>query len=279
VAKETGDFGECNAALAELGRDGVPDAVEGDVLGQTSTIARPFKGLPDVLDGLPEIGDYGTCRQGPQVRQEGIADRYARPPLAILPASGRINLMNLASQSTWNVVSSRMALGRAAVSNASSKNIASCGVRAALSNVAASFMDRMRSCASPSGASPTTTWARWLTVGYDTAEYAPDRWNQKAYKTIVHDVAPAEVYGRYPASVEVVADIAATIRALNAGLSVAPARLEQGWYAPVRRSLSTTSRVTSYWQCHSRCRARSTSSGGRSPTMGCSSATSAATRS
>jgi acetolactate synthase-1/2/3 large subunit len=75
-----------------------------------------------------------------------------------------------------------------------------------------------------------------LTVGYDIAEYAPDRWNPKADKTIVHiDVAPAEVYGRYPASVEVVADIAATIRALNAGLSAAPARFEQGWYAPTRQ--------------------------------------------
>jgi hypothetical protein len=28
VAKEAGDFGECDAALARLGRDGVPDAVE-----------------------------------------------------------------------------------------------------------------------------------------------------------------------------------------------------------------------------------------------------------
>jgi acetolactate synthase-1/2/3 large subunit len=75
-----------------------------------------------------------------------------------------------------------------------------------------------------------------LTVGYDIAEYAPDRWNPKADKTIVHiDVAPAEVYGRYPASVEVVADIAATVRALNAGLSAAPARFEQGWYAPMRQ--------------------------------------------
>jgi acetolactate synthase-1/2/3 large subunit len=75
-----------------------------------------------------------------------------------------------------------------------------------------------------------------LAVGYDIAEYAPDRWNPKADKTIVHiDVAPAEVYGRYPAAIEVVGDITATIRALNASLSAAPARLERGWYAPMRQ--------------------------------------------
>jgi len=77
-----------------------------------------------------------------------------------------------------------------------------------------------------------------LTVGYDIAEYAPDRWNPKSDKTIVHiDVAPAEVYGRYLAAVEVVGDIAATIRALNAGLSTAPPDLDRSWFAPVRQRI------------------------------------------
>jgi acetolactate synthase-1/2/3 large subunit len=82
---------------------------------------------------------------------------------------------------------------------------------------------------------PLTSLSPSATISLNTR---PIGWNPKADKTIVHiDVAPAEVYGRYPASVEVVADIAATIRALNAGLSVAPARFEQGWYAPVRQRI------------------------------------------
>jgi acetolactate synthase I/II/III large subunit len=77
-----------------------------------------------------------------------------------------------------------------------------------------------------------------LTVGYDIAEYAPDRWNPKSDKTIVHiDAAPAEVYGRYPAAVELVGDVAAAVRALDAGLAAAPGDFERDWHAPVRRRI------------------------------------------
>ena len=77
-----------------------------------------------------------------------------------------------------------------------------------------------------------------LTVGYDIAEYAPDRWNPAGDKATVHiDVAPAEVYGRYQAAVEVVGDIDATLRALNGSLDEARPAFDRGWYAPVRQRI------------------------------------------
>lgn len=78
----------------------------------------------------------------------------------------------------------------------------------------------------------------YLTVGYDIAEYAPDHWNPAGDKTIVHiDVGPAEVYGKYPAAVEVVGDINATLRALNGRLDEVPFAPDRGWYAPVRQRI------------------------------------------
>jgi acetolactate synthase I/II/III large subunit len=77
-----------------------------------------------------------------------------------------------------------------------------------------------------------------LTLGYDIAEYAPDRWNPTGDKTIVHiDVAPAEVYGRYQAAVEVVGDVNATLRDLNDDLDKIPLVLDRGWYRPVRERI------------------------------------------
>lgn len=77
-----------------------------------------------------------------------------------------------------------------------------------------------------------------LTVGYDIAEYPPDRWNPTGDKTIIHtDVAPAEVYGRYQAAVEVVGDVNATLRILNARLETAPLTLDRDWYSDVRKRI------------------------------------------
>lgn len=77
-----------------------------------------------------------------------------------------------------------------------------------------------------------------LTVGYDIAEYAPDRWNAGGDKTIVHiDSTPAEVYATYRVAVEVVGDIAAAIASLNAQLSPKPLAVEPGWYEPIRRRI------------------------------------------
>ena len=55
-----------------------------------------------------------------------------------------------------------------------------------------------------------------VTVGYDIAEYPPDRWNPTGDKTIVDiDVTAAEVYSRYQAAVEIVGDVNATLLMLN----------------------------------------------------------------
>lgn len=77
-----------------------------------------------------------------------------------------------------------------------------------------------------------------LAIGYDIAEYAPDRWNPAGDKTIVHiDVASAEIYGRYSAAVEVIGDINATLRILNDRLEEARLVLDRGWYAPYRQRI------------------------------------------
>jgi acetolactate synthase-1/2/3 large subunit len=76
-----------------------------------------------------------------------------------------------------------------------------------------------------------------LTVGYDIAEYAPDAWNPKKNKTIVHiDFTTAEVYTHYQPAVEIVADIPATLRELNKKLGVNCCRFES-WYQPVRQHI------------------------------------------
>ena len=77
-----------------------------------------------------------------------------------------------------------------------------------------------------------------ITVGYDIAEYAPDRWNPKADKTIIHiDFTPAEVYTHYQPSVEIVADIGATLRELNQLLAATACRTDASWYVPVRERI------------------------------------------
>ena len=72
-----------------------------------------------------------------------------------------------------------------------------------------------------------------MTVGYDIAEYAPDAWNPKKNKTIVHvDFTPAEVYTHYQPAVEIVADIPATLRELNKKFK--HHTFDRTWYMPVR---------------------------------------------
>jgi thiamine pyrophosphate-dependent acetolactate synthase large subunit-like protein len=48
-------------------------------------------------------------------------------------------------------------------------------------------------------------------------------------------VAPAEIYGRYKAAVEVVCDVNATLRDLNGRLDKAPLTLDRGWYRHERQ--------------------------------------------
>lgn len=77
-----------------------------------------------------------------------------------------------------------------------------------------------------------------LTVGYDIAEYAPDRWNPKGDKSIVHiDFNAAEVYQNYNPDVEVVGDISAALWELNRRLAEEDLGFDTEWYAPVRRRI------------------------------------------
>jgi len=76
-----------------------------------------------------------------------------------------------------------------------------------------------------------------MAVGYDIAEYAPDAWNPKKDKKIIHiDFTTAEVYTHYQPNVEIVADIPATLKALNQKLE-GKAVFDKEWYAPVRERI------------------------------------------
>ncbi len=77
-----------------------------------------------------------------------------------------------------------------------------------------------------------------LTVGYDLTEYAPDAWNPKRDKTILHiDFVPAEVYAHYQPAVEIVADVAASLRELGQRLSAEGCKFDPSWYAPIRERI------------------------------------------
>lgn len=93
-----------------------------------------------------------------------------------------------------------------------------------------------------------------ITVGYDIAEYPPEKWNQGRPKKIIHiDFDPAEVYAEYDPDVEVVGDISAALWELNRthspvhlqqsgrpGRDAGPVteelfcRMEKGWFEPIR---------------------------------------------
>ncbi len=75
-----------------------------------------------------------------------------------------------------------------------------------------------------------------ITVGYDLAEYSPEKWNPKKDKTIIHiDFTPAEVYTHYQPAVEIVADISATFRELNQLFGKEDYVFDSSWYTPIRR--------------------------------------------
>ncbi len=76
-----------------------------------------------------------------------------------------------------------------------------------------------------------------LTVGYDIAEYDPALWNPQK-KPIVHiDFLPSEVYEYYDPTVEIIADISATLWELNKQLDKRQFKFEQQWFAPIRRAI------------------------------------------
>ncbi|MFQ5677260.1 MAG: acetolactate synthase large subunit [bacterium] len=75
-----------------------------------------------------------------------------------------------------------------------------------------------------------------LTVGYDIAEYPPERWNPTGAKQIVHiDFVPAEVYSHYNPDVEVVGDISGALWELNQRLVDSELGFDPEWYLPIRQ--------------------------------------------
>jgi acetolactate synthase I/II/III large subunit len=77
-----------------------------------------------------------------------------------------------------------------------------------------------------------------LTIGYDVAEYAPERWNPKNDRLIVHiDVREAEVYAHYDPVLEVVGDIPAALTAINRRLEDETLGVDRGWYQPIRSEI------------------------------------------
>lgn len=74
-----------------------------------------------------------------------------------------------------------------------------------------------------------------LAVGYDIAEYGPEKWNPRNDNPIVHiDFTPAEVYSHYQPVIEIVADVGATLRELNRELYQDGFSFDPSWYIPVR---------------------------------------------
>lgn len=87
-----------------------------------------------------------------------------------------------------------------------------------------------------------------LTVGYDVAEYPPERWNSTGEKTTIHiDFLPAEVYTHYRPVVEVIGDISGTLWELNRQLDEQELRFDTKWYHPVRQQILAD--IESYRLC------------------------------
>ena len=77
-----------------------------------------------------------------------------------------------------------------------------------------------------------------LTVGYDIAELAPQRFNEAGDKPIIHiDFAGAEVYTHYEVAVEVVADISSSLWELTRALAERGLNAERGWWHPIRERI------------------------------------------
>ncbi len=77
-----------------------------------------------------------------------------------------------------------------------------------------------------------------VSIGYDVAEYPPEKWNPKKDKQIVHiDFIPAEVYTHYDPEVEVVSDISGALWEIDQKLQGSELSIEKGWYKPVRERI------------------------------------------
>jgi acetolactate synthase-1/2/3 large subunit len=77
-----------------------------------------------------------------------------------------------------------------------------------------------------------------ITVGYDIAEYAPEFWNPRKDKKIVHiDFLPAEVYEFYQPEVEIVSDVSGALWELNKRVSEKKLVFDGEWFQPLRKHI------------------------------------------
>jgi len=76
-----------------------------------------------------------------------------------------------------------------------------------------------------------------VTVGYDIAEFQPEKWNPDGKKVVHIDFIPAEVYAHYEVDVEVVGDISGAIWELEQRLSGSDLGFDTEWYEPIRRRI------------------------------------------
>ena len=77
-----------------------------------------------------------------------------------------------------------------------------------------------------------------IAVGYDIAEYAPEKWNPKREKRIVHiDFVPAEVYTHYVPEVEIVGDISGALWEILEKLENEPLHFDTEWFRPIRQRI------------------------------------------
>ncbi|MCF7922994.1 MAG: acetolactate synthase large subunit [Candidatus Marinimicrobia bacterium] len=76
-----------------------------------------------------------------------------------------------------------------------------------------------------------------ITVGYDIGEYDPQNWNQGTEKKIIHiDFNESEVYESYQPSVEIIADISASLWAINAVMRAEKLSFHPTWFADLRKA-------------------------------------------
>lgn len=76
-----------------------------------------------------------------------------------------------------------------------------------------------------------------VTIGYDIAEFPPEKWNPGNTKIIHIDFLPAEVYSSYDPEVEVVGDISGALWELNQRLVDSKLRFDCHWYQPIRQRI------------------------------------------
>ena len=77
-----------------------------------------------------------------------------------------------------------------------------------------------------------------IAIGYDIAEHDPAGWNPRGDVTIVHvDSQPAEVYQHYNPDLEIVADLATTLRELTDVCNTEEASCDPTWYGDLREEI------------------------------------------